>query len=251
MTRLRFACMAAACAAVMLAGSPRASAESVSLQFDKQVNGDISLSGNPSGPFVQDGPFYWHDNGTPMNGNFPPPTATFCLQPGGPLPGPGGTATFGVETLAGDLGTSKATLITELYANNYNAAWSSSSFTGSTASQAFQIALWKLSVDGTTTISSTTGGFTADTSLAVVQQAQAMLNSLSSTNVASFTSQYNIVALVAPDPNDPKSQDFQDQITLQTKTSAVPAPPGVVLAGIGFLGLIGRSRWLRRKQTAV
>ena len=52
-----------------------------------------------------------------------------------------------------------------------------------------------------------------------------------------------LVVLYTPVP--PKNQLWQNQITLRPK--AVPAPPGIVLAGIGFLGLLGRARLMRRK----
>ncbi len=55
------------------------------------------------------------------------------------------------------------------------------------------------------------------------------------------------MALIAPAPGSSKPQDFQDQIALRPKP--VPAPPAVLLAGLGFLGLIGRMRWNRRKAT--
>ena len=252
MSRLRIA--AAAVAVAMLAGSQRASAESVSLQFEKSVNGGVNLSGVPGGAIVQPGPFYWQDSGLPPNTNFPPPTSTFCIEVSGPLPAIGSSAIFGVESLAADLGTAKANAITELYGRFFNTAWENSSFTGSATSIAFQLALWELAIDGKASAGNTNdlsnGSFTASTAIGPVQvQAQSMLNSLTG-DTSSFNTRFpnqQLAALIAPDPNDPKPQDFQNQVTLIPK-AAVPAPPGVVLASIGFLGLIGRGRWLRRKQ---
>lgn len=251
MSRLRIA--AAVVAAVMLAGSQRASAESVSLQFEKSVNGGVSLSGSSSGPFVQPGPFYWQDSGLPPNTNFPPPTSTFCIEVNGPLPAVGSTAIFGVESLTADLGSAKANAITELYGRYFQTAWESTSFTGSAASISFQLALWELAIDGPPTAGNTNdlsnGAFTASTALGSVEtQAQTMINSLTG-NTSSFDSRFGnqqLVALIAPDPNDPKPQDFQNQVALIPK-SAVPAPPSILLAGVGFLGLIGRFR-LRKSQ---
>ena len=250
MTRLRFACMVAACAAVMVAGSPRASAESVSLQFDKSVNPAVSLSGSSTGPYTSTGPFYWHDSGLPANTNFPPPTATFCIDVNGSLPSVGGSAVFGVTSVDGFLGAAKASAITELYGKFYDTAWDSSSFTGSTASIAFQLAMWELAIDGKPAAGNTTdlqnGTFTASPLIgSTVTTAQAWLNGLNG-NTSLFNSRFanrELVALYTPVP--PKNQLWQNQITLRPK--AVPAPPGIVLAGIGFLGLLGRARLMRRK----
>lgn len=256
MSRLWKTCVAAACAVGMLAGSPRATAESVSLAFDKSVNPAVSLSGSSSGPYTQTGPFYWHDNGLPPNSNFPPPTVTFCIEVNGALPSVGGTAVFGVMTVAADLGTAKASAITELYGRFYDTAWDSSSFAGSANSLAFQLALWELAIDGKPAAGNTTdlsnGTFTASSAIGPAQStAQSWLNALNG-NTSLFNSRFanrELVALVAPDPNATKPQDFQDQITLRPK--AVPAPPGVVLAGLGMLGLFARSRLLRRKEAIV
>jgi len=249
--RLWKACVAVACAAAMLASTPRASAESVSLAFDQSVNGGVSLSGSSSGPFVQVGPFYWHDSGTPPNGSFPTPTTTFCIQVGGALPGIGQSAIFGVQNLASDLGSAKADALTELYGRYYNTAWNSTSFTGSADSIAFQLAGWELAIDGKAAAGNTTdlqnGAFTASPLLGSVETtAQSMLNSLNG-DTSSFARFGNtqLVALVAPDPADPKPQDFQDQITFFPKPTAVPAPPGLVLAGMGLIGLFARGRILR------
>jgi hypothetical protein len=245
MTRPRFAALA--CAALVLGIGSRASAESVSLAFDKSVNPAVSLSGSSSGPYTQTGPFYWHDSGIPQNGSFVNPTVTFCIQTSGALPGTNQSAVFGVMSVSDDLGASKASLITELYGRYYDTAWDSASFTGSAASLEFQLALWELSTDGTKDLSG--GSFTVSDALGSYKtDAQAMLNSLNG-DTSSFASRFGnkeLIALVAPDPNGPKGQDWQDQITMRPKPpSGVPAPPSVILAGVGLLGLIGRARFRR------
>jgi hypothetical protein len=246
MTRLHSFGMTAVCAAVMLAGASRASAESVSLAFDKSVNPAVSLSGSSSGPYTPTGPFFWHDSGIPSNGSFPTPTVTFCIEVNGALPSVGSSAVFGVQSLSADLGSAKADAITELYGRFYNTAWESSSFNGSNDSISFQLALWELATDTGKNLSS--GSFTASSSLGgIVTTAQNWLNSLTG-DTSSFSSKFGnqeLIALVAPDPNGPKPQDYQDQITLRNKPAGVPAPPGVILAGVGLLGLVGRARWSR------
>ena len=254
MSRLWKACVAAACAAVVLAGSPRATAESVSLAFDKSVNPAVSLSGSGAGPYTPTGPFYWHDSGLPANTNFPPPTVTFCIDVNGSLPSVGGSAVFGVATVDGYLGAAKGAAITELYGRFFDTAWNSTSFAGSTASIAFQLAMWELAIDGKPIAGNLTdlsnGTFTASSLIGPAQTlAQTWLNALNG-NVSSFNTRFGgqeLVALYTPVP--PKNQVWQNQVTLRPK--AVPAPPGVVLAGLGMLGLFARSRLLRRKEAIV
>jgi hypothetical protein len=231
--RLRTAFSAVACAAAILVGGQRAAAESVTLMFDH-------LTSNPSvttslGSNAPTGPFYWTENNLPPNTNFPPPTSTFCIEVGGALPTPGNSAVFGVQGLTDTFGATTATEITSLYSQYYNTAWDSSSFGGSANSVAFQLALWELVYDGK-------AGNPLD--LSVFTTAQNMLSSLAG-GPTSFNRE--IVVLHAPDASG--KFDWQDQITTRPP-SAVPAPPAAVLAGIGLVGLIGRSRWLRRKPAA-
>jgi hypothetical protein len=255
-SRLWKACLSATCAAIMLAAGPRAAAESVSLVFDQSVNPGVSLSGASGGPFVQTGPFYWHDGGWPPNGSFSSPTVTFCIEVSGALPGIGQSAIFGVQSVTSDLGSAKAAALTELYGKYYNTAWNSTSFTGSADSIAFQLAVWELAIDGPPASGNSAdlqnGAFTASPLIGSVETtAQNMLNSLTG-DTSSFARFGNVqlVALVAPDPADPKKQDFQNQITMVPgPTTGVPAPSGIVLAGMGLIGLVSRSRFLRRKET--
>lgn len=255
------ACIAAA---ALLAITSRASAEFVSLKFDKAVEptADVYLNGTvqPNTPL---GPFYWTENNLPPNTNFPPPTSTFCIELGGGLPAVGTTGTFGVTNPANaptikDGATpaqadAKAAAISELYARFYNNAWDSASFTGSTSAIAFQLALWELVYDGpsatATSLTDSSSHFyvkTSDIPTSIVNQAQGWLNALNGS--VSFDSVFpgqELVALYAPVEGAGKDQPWQDQITKRPR-AAVPAPPGVVLAGMGFLALLGgRLRWRR------
>jgi len=258
-----------ACVAVVatLAVSSRASAEFVTLQFNKSVDptANVYVNGtlNANTPL---GPFYWTDNNNPPNGSFPTPTSTFCIEVAGPLPGQGSSATFGVTSVAAAPtinSTAKASAISELYARYYQNAWSSGSFTGSTDAIAFQLALWELVYDGsnpsnTTSLTDTSASshfyvkssdFGASAS-ATVGQAQTWLNSLNGTKsfYTAFPGQ-ELVALYAPVDQAGKDQPWQDQITIRPK-GTVPAPAGIVLAGMGFVTLLGGRLRLRRKTVA-
>jgi hypothetical protein len=55
---------------------------------------------------------------------------------------------------------------------------------------------------------------------------------------------YEVVALVAPSLDPLKPTPGQDQIIARPR--GIPAPPGLMLAGIEMLTLLGRARWTRR-----
>jgi hypothetical protein len=254
---MRYRLLSVCLAAGFLATSPRASAESVALTFTGAVNPAVSLSGNPSGPYTPTGPFFWNQAGLPQNPNFPSAVTTFCIQTTGALPTGLTPAVFGVMSLTdvSYLGAAKANSIQELYGRFYNPAWENMAYGSSANSLAFQLALWEIVTDGAPAPGNTTdlanGAFTASSAIdtsgfAPVSTAQAMLNALNG-DASSFGSRFGgseLVALVSPDPNGPKDQNWQDQIVMRP----VPAPPGLVLAGIGFVGLLGRARWARRKR---
>lgn len=165
---------------------------------------------------------------------------------------------FGVTDLASAptiASQTKADAITELYGRYYNKDWNQSSFTGSEDSVAFQIALWELVYDGPpsgenpTDLSNGVFYINSPSSYGYAT-AQTWLNSLTG-DTSSFATRFpneQLVALVAPSPGVKPLDSYQDQIAMIP--IAVPAPPGVILAGIGFVGLLG-SRRLRRKPIEV
>ena len=69
----------------LLAGSSRASAETVSLLFD-HTNGaagvpvQYTIGGTTSTASPQPGPYYWQQTGSPINSNLPGNLATFCVE---------------------------------------------------------------------------------------------------------------------------------------------------------------------------
>ena len=145
--RLLSVCVAAAVGVGFLAGSPRASAEFLSLEYEKKANNTtltVIRDGVTSSPTAV-GPFYWHDTNIPPNSSFPDPVVTFCveLDASQPLPGVGDAVEFRV----GDPGAATNAL-TELHGRFYNTTWDSRSFAGSADSIAFQIAMWELVYDG-------------------------------------------------------------------------------------------------------
>jgi hypothetical protein len=184
------------------------------------------------------------------------PTSTFCLEltPGQQLPAVGESVEFKVFKLAEapSPAAANAALIAELYGKHYQTAWDGSAYKSSGTTDpsiAFQIALWELLYDGQSN-GLTSGTFALPTTgYQAAQDAQALLASLTKTGDASFfTNRFagkELVALIAPSSDGKEPKDIQNQITMRP-TSVVPAPPGLILAGIGMVTLLGRSR-LRRK----
>ncbi|HEY1188705.1 MAG TPA: hypothetical protein VGE74_13710 [Gemmata sp.] len=244
--------------------SPRASAELVTLNYQ----GQTTMPGNPTLGVTLNGtnytntsvgPFYWSQNQLPVNGNFPPPVATFCIELAAnqPLPSIGSNVVFDVVSPAAapTIGNDplKVAAISELYGRYFQTAWlDKNTFHGSVESAAFQLALWELVYDGAASKNLATGNFLATGLGSYTTTAQSMLDSLNGSNAfATNLGGYELVALLAPATTDPtKAQDqVQDQITLRPK--AVPAPPALLLAGIGGLALLGRARLTRRPTAAV
>lgn len=241
-----------------LAFAPRASADLLTLNFQ----GQTTNPGNPTVSFTLNGtsysnfavgPFYWSQNSVPPNSNFPPPIATFCIEinTSKPLPPIGTNTTFQTMNLnqAPTIGNNPTEIadIKQLYGLYYQTAWANqSTFHGDTNSVAFQLALWKLVYDGGSNLNLSTGNFQAAGLGVYSTTAQNMLNSLNG-NTSSFDSRFGgdqLTALVTPASGAKTTDEVQDQIILQPKT--VPAPPAVLLAGIGVLALLGRARWNRR-----
>ena len=265
-TRLTRLAVVALAVAGFLTLSPRASAELLTLNYQGQTTspGNPTLAvtlGSTTYTNTPTGPFYWNQNQIPVNGNFPSPIATFCIEidQSQPLPPIGTNTVFAVvspgaaTTIGND--PAKVAAITELYGRYYDLAWNDkTTFHGSLESAAFQLALWELVYDGTTK-DINSGNFKAPGLVGpagdYTQTAQDMLNSLNGSNAfAQNLGGYELVALLAPAKTDPtKPQDMvQDQIIL--RPAGVPAPPAVLLAGIGALALLGRGRWNRRPPTA-
>jgi hypothetical protein len=264
-TRLLSGCAAVVAAVVFLAGSPRAQADTMTLYFDHTNSQTAHITYNGSASTVTPGPYYWKDPPSALNAN----TTTFCVQLDQFI-SQGSTYTYQKTPLASmpTIGNqTKADYISELFGRYYSTAWNNPSFTGNTASTAFQLALWELVYDGPVSASNkgtldlTKGVFkdTASADASAVSLAQMYLTGgtdLGKTYAAlsGDTSQfaknlggYQLVGLTEPPPSGQSAQPgFQDQLVL-LPTSPVPAPAGVWLAGLGLVALIGRGRFLRKK----
>lgn len=243
--------------------SPRASAELLTLNYQGQTTnpGNPTLAvtlNNQTFTNTPVGPFYWSQNQVPPNTNFPPPIATFCIELAAnqPLPSLGSNVVFDVVSPAAapTIGNNalKVAAIAELYGRFYDLAWNNkTTFNGSVASAAFQLALWELVYDGSASKNLSAGNFQATGLGTYTTTAQSMLNSLNGSNAfATRFGGYELVALLAPATSDPtKAQDqVQDQLIL--RPTPIPAPPAVLLAGFGVLALMGRARLARRAATA-
>jgi hypothetical protein len=139
----------------------------------------------------------------------------------------------------GPTGLTKAQAIHRLWAAEYPAI-----LAGTPLDQAaFQVAQWKLTYDGPGNVDLSSGNFQALLSdnpalKGVVTEAQGWLNGLFVKDIgldtSAFDAQYKLVAWTSP--------TLQDQLEAVT----VPAPPALLLAGIGAFGLTGYG-WLRRR----
>lgn len=147
---------------------------------------------------------------------------TFTPVPFADLPDVGGNAT-------------KISKVQELYDRYYDVA------TTSESAAAFQLALWEILYDPTTTNLSS-GNFVATnpggaTSIGV---AQSWLNVIGDSSIPDPARRYNLTGLL--------SLTGQDQIV--PTTEPVPGPAGVVLLSIGAVGLIVR-RVVGKKKVEV
>jgi hypothetical protein len=260
--------------ALFLATGQRAAADgTLNLQFagTTSVPGlQVSLNGVMNAK-VEPGPYFWNVNPPPTGGGSP--ISTFCMELSqGVLTS--GSAPYNIVSLTdpsttismnnGSKAGAVANAIEALYGFYYNTAWGTlNSFQNSSTSvqnqaAAFQLAAWELIYDGTNDLIHpnatnffTTGNFTAQ-SCSAESQAQTMLNNvLNNINQGITDFDQNlpgttVVALTNP--------GYQDQLWLQPTpkvSPAVPAPPGILLAGFGFVALVGRARWNRRRPAPV
>lgn len=253
-------------AAVAVAGflslSPRASADFLSLEYTGNKGGTatVSLNGQQFNN-VNCGAMYWSDVNDPPNGNYPSPITSFCIEVDKGLPANDPpTATFRVMDAAqaptiATAGLSAAEIeakvnaIKALYGKNYDFANNRLYDNSLANNRAFQIALWELVYDyGNPNGLNVTNGSFVSGATGTNAAAQAMLNNLAGGLETFQNSGYELDALVAPAGPGGKTQDpVQDQLVLRPKS--VPAPPAVLLAGIGVLALVGRARLTRRPAT--
>ena len=181
---------------------------------------------NPDGSSAGAGPFHWAQADPPAAG-YPPTLTTYCIDLD-QFFRPGDAHTFAVQTdlqLAPTVGTDEtAAAIHELFDRSY-----AGSLAGGDAGVAFQLALWELVYDGPAERSLAAGRIRSDRA-----DAQALLDGLGGPYANHDLTGYRLAAFV--------SDVYQDQIGVVPVTTPVPAPPAAVLAGVGLLALVGRSR---------
>jgi hypothetical protein len=232
--------------------SPRASAEIIDLELTGIGGGSATIEFKGTPMLRPLGAFSWKDTNVDQpNPSFPPTIKTFCieLEQGLPTLTPP-TATFKVTdpAAAPTLNAAKADAIRALYGNFYDAQ-NDKVIDGK--DRAFQIALWEIVYDlgSASGLNLSNGDFAYNVPSATLNDANTMLSGLSG-GLANFNaSGYELVALVAPAGPDAKPQDqVQDHVTIRPR--GAPAPPGLLLAGVGALALLGRARWNRRAPGA-
>lgn len=263
--RLMSASVAAVAATALLFGAQRAQAGSVTMLLDHTTGQTANATFNGSPSSASPGPYYWKNPTTALNAN----TAAFCVQLD-QFVTLGNTYTYQTTSLANlpTIGSeAKANYITELFGRYFDPTWLNPSFTGSTASLAFQLALWELVYDGPTNLNvndtTKTLGTFSDTSsgdAAAASLAQKFLKGGSGGYVALsgdtsvFASRlpgYTLTGLTdqpVGGANSAVAGGVQDQIVITPPGGQVPAPAGVWLAGAGLVALFGRGR-LRKKST--
>jgi hypothetical protein len=219
MSRLRFG-VAVLVVVGFLTLSSRASADTLNLAFD---NGGNGVNGG--------GPFNWTQK-TPVNTNFASSFQTYCIDIHDYVHS--GTFTTNTDlTKAPTIGndSTKVAAINTLFDHFY-----SSSLGNATSEATFQLALWEL-VYGSS-VNSQVGATSAQ-----VTAAGKLLDGSAWNGTEHDLASARLVALVDSSGTTPgTSGRNQDQLLVQS----VPAPPALMLAGVGVLALLGRARWAKR-----
>jgi len=257
--------------ALFLASGQRAAADNtLNLQFAGTTNvpgQSVSLNGSMSSK-VEPGPYFWNVNPPPSGGGSP--ISTFCMELSQGITT--SSATYTITPINATSGTTisannsnvqgVANALEALYGLYYNTAWGTlSSFQNSSSTiqsnaAAFQLALWELVYDGTNDLNNpnatnffSSGNFTASSSSAEMEAQTMLSNVLSNINQGVTDFGQNLPGLTLVALTNPC---YQDQLWLEPTPkvpSAVPAPPGILLAGFGLFALVGRARLNRRVKT--
>lgn len=225
---------ALAVVAGFLALAPRADAEVLNLTLDDNGNPVTYKPYGGNSVSINAGPFHWTQS-SPSNTNYPNTFTTYCIDLDHFI-SKGSTYAYFPQTdlkVAPTIGDNAAKVgaITELFDHYYK-----NSLTSTANETAFQLALWELVYDGASSKSLGAGRIQASNTAA-----QNLLDSLGKSYSNHDLAGYQLVALVSKSGN-------QDQITVipNPPVNGVPAPPGLVIAGMGFgCMLLGRLRFRR------
>jgi len=241
---LRAACAVAAVVG-FLAGSPRASADQVTLKLTGTGPDSATVSyrdGSSSGfqsVTAVPGPYTWSVVSSASSLNIPDPVKTFCVELGQSIQ-VGQQYTFTtitpISSKSGVTGT-EADLVTKLYGAHYADAISGST----TQATAFQLALWEVVYDSNSSLQLNADNLQVTNANAdAINLAQTWLNGLGGVSGSAFADNFPGSQLVwlSNDCN-------QDQIVV-VPPNGVPAPPGVLLGLIG----VGSCLLGRRFRTA-
>lgn len=267
-------------AALYLTTGERASADTITLAFASVSNANNVLY--TSGVENFSGPYNYSVTSNPSNLNIGSTASLYCLQydvnlptNGKNPPGAGPPITYTVSPLNSLTGgSSVANLIEALYYsyNNNNIT---------TNQEAFQLALWELVSDGTYDIGHPTASFFTTGSLTAPSNAGGFSSANPTMSSAAISAQLTATSLaqtwLSTLLNDTSTQittldtDLTNEGTLSALTGGMyngqavqnqlifvpsvpvtgtPAPPGLILAGIGLVALIGRTRFNRRPVNA-
>ncbi len=222
----RLAALAAVTAALAAAPSR---ADFVTSTFTNVSPGEVvTINGNLTG---WAGQYNFTNASGYLHGNY----GGFCIDIGQDIYG-NQTATWQVANLASapndgnnspGMGTLRANLIEELWYNDY-----ASALTSNSNAAAFELAIWEIiNETNLSQLDVTKGSFWAqDSDSATLTQANTWLSGL---NLDGTGSKANLIALT--------NSQYQDYVT----QAPVPAPPGLVLAGVALASGALASGWRR------
>jgi hypothetical protein len=259
-------------AVVLLAAGGQASANpTLGLEYTGPANSSAQVSITGLGNNVYSGPYNFSVSSNPSNLNVGSSLSLFCLQynvnialnnqMGGSPSNPGPQVIYTVNSLTSSsspISANNGSSASQV-ANLLNALWYQ--YSGNSDQTAFQLAVWELTYDGATDIKNGSanlysGSFSIPSSNLPSGEAASAANatkwingllgssSTVSTDDQGLANEGTLYALT--------NGTYQDQLIFVPASAPVvtPAPPGLILAGIGLVAVVGRTRLSRRPLKA-